>query len=129
MLGVRKKNGQHFCRYSKMKIGRWLNDAEFYFLVEKGDQFTHPLRSFVPFCFHHSSALKKKSLVAGSASFTATYPASRVASNHSIWISRDFSNRIRRHVSNPRSGLFFKERTRREGERERHYKRDNGERA
>ena len=44
-----------------MKIGRWLNDAEFYFLVEKGDQFTHPLRSFVPFCFHHSSALKKKS--------------------------------------------------------------------
>ena len=43
-----------------MKIGRWLNDAEFYFLVEKGDQFTHPLRSFVPFCFHHSSALKKK---------------------------------------------------------------------
>ena len=43
-----------------MKIGRWLNDAEFYFLVEKGDQFTHPLPSFVPFCFHHSSALKKK---------------------------------------------------------------------
>ena len=50
--------------------------------------------------------LLKKSLVAGSASFTATYPASRVASNHSIWISRDFSNRVRRHVSNPRSGLI-----------------------
>ena len=32
----------------------------FIFFVEKGDQFTHPLRSFVPFCFHHSSALKKK---------------------------------------------------------------------
>lgn len=89
----------------KWKLDGGLTMLNFIFSWRKAiSLLTHCPRSY-HFVFT-TRPLLKKSLVAGSASFTATYPASRVASNHSIWISRDFSNRVRRHVSNPRSGLI-----------------------
>ena len=47
VLGVRKKNGKYSRLYNKKKITRWLEKQ----------YFTHSLRLFVKYCFHHS---KKK---------------------------------------------------------------------
>ena len=44
VLGVRKKNGKHPCLYNKNKFTRWLEKQ----------YFTHSLRLFVKYCFHHS---------------------------------------------------------------------------
>ena len=44
VLGVREKNGKHPCLYNKNKFARWLEKQ----------YFTHSLRLFVKYCFHHS---------------------------------------------------------------------------